>query len=353
MSRFLSDKYADLKPYTPGEQPREGRYIKLNTNENPFPPHPSVTEAAEAESRKLQLYSDPECRALRAALAAETGLREEELMMTNGSDEALYFAFLAFCDRHTPAVFADVTYGFYPVYARITGTPYREIPLGEDFRLEPKDYYQAAATIFIANPNAPTGLALRPEEIAGILEQNPYTVTVVDEAYVDFGAESCLELTREYDNLLVVQTFSKSRSMAGGRLGFAAGNEELIRDLNAIRYSVNPYNVNRMTAAAGIACLKQEEYTRNNCRIIQENRAWTAARLKELGFEMTESRTNFLFVRHPEVGGEALYRALKKRKILIRHLSGKRIADYNRITVGTRDEMEKLIQALEKIPGIG
>ena len=349
MSRFFSEKYADLEAYTPGEQPRDRKYIKLNTNENPFPPHPSVTEAVRAESSRLQLYSDPECHLLREALARQTGLRKEELLATNGSDEALYFAFLAFCDRHTPAVFADITYGFYPVYAQFQQIPFREIPLKEDLWLDPADYYQAAGTVFIANPNAPTGIALSRKEIEGILEQNPYNVVVVDEAYVDFGAQSCLELIAEYDNLLVIQTFSKSRSLAGGRLGLAAGNAELIADLNTVKYSINPYNVNRMTAAAGVACLAEEEYTRRNCRTICENREWAKKALKKLGFEMTDSMANFLFVRHPDIDGETLYQEMKKRKILIRHFRGERIRDYNRITVGTREEMEKLVSAAEEI----
>lgn len=349
MSRFFSEEYADLDPYTPGEQPRDGVYIKLNTNESPFPPHPAVTEAVERESRRLHLYSDPESRELREALSAATGLKPEELMATNGSDEALFFAFLAFCSRHTPAVFADITYGFYPVFAQSARVPFQEIPLKADLTLDPADYYQAGGTVFIANPNAPTGLALGRKEIEGILERNPYTVCVVDEAYVDFGAESCLPLIREHDNLLVVQTFSKSRSLAGGRLGFAAGNPDLIQDLNTIRYAVHPYSVNRMTAAAGIACLAQEKYTRENCRTIQKNREWAAGALRRLGFILTDSRTNFLFARHPAVDGETLYRKLREKRILIRHFSAERIRDYNRITVGSRAEMEKLVAAAEAI----
>ena len=351
MSRFFSEKYADLEPYVPGEQPQDQVYVKLNTNENPFPPHPAVTEAVQAESRRLHLYSDPECGDLRRALAKRLGLSEEQLIMTNGSDEILNFAFMAFCDQHTPAVFADITYGFYPVFARINQVPFREIPVKEDLRLDPKDYYQAAGTVFIANPNAPTGYALTREEIEGILEENPYNAVVIDEAYVDFGAESVVPLIREYENLLVVQTFSKSRSMAGGRLGFGIGNPELIRDLETVRYSVNPYNVNRMTMAAGVACLENDEYNRKNSLVIQDNRRWTERALKKLGFEMTESMANFLFVRHPDAGGEFLYREAKKRGVLIRHFGLEKIRDYNRITIGTREQMEKLVKTFEEILG--
>ena len=349
MSLYFSDKYVDLEAYVPGEQPRDQQYIKLNTNENPFPPHPAVTEAVRKEAEKLQLYSDPECLDMRRTLAAQLGLEPEELIMTNGSDEVLNFAFMAFCDDHMPAVFPDITYGFYRVFAQVNCVPWRDVPLQEDLTIDVRDFYHSAGTVFIANPNAPTGIALTRDEIRKIIEQNPYSVVVVDEAYVDFGAESCIPLIREYDNLLVTQTFSKSRSMAGGRLGFGAGNEELIRDLNTVRYSVNPYNVNRMTLAAGIACMENDGYNRENCRVIKENREWAAKELKKLGFDMTESMTNFLFVRHPKADGEKLYRELKERGILIRHFSTERIRDYNRITVGTREQMETLVRTIAQI----
>ena len=349
MSLYFSDKYVDLEAYVPGEQPRDQQYIKLNTNENPFPPHPAVTEAVRKEAEKLQLYSDPECLDMRRTLAAQLGLEPEELIMTNGSDEVLNFAFMAFCDDHMPAVFPDITYGFYRVFAQVNCVPWRDVPLQEDLTIDVRDFYHSAGTVFIANPNAPTGIALTRDEIRKIIEQNPYSVVVVDEAYVDFGAESCVPLIREYDNLLVTQTFSKSRSLAGGRLGFGAGNEELIRDLNTVRYSVNPYNVNRMTLAAGIACMENDGYNRENCQVIKENREWAAKELKKLGFDMTESMTNFLFVRHPKADGEKLYRELKERGILIRHFSTERIRDYNRITVGTREQMETLVRTIAQI----
>ena len=349
MSRFFSEKYAQLKAYTPGEQPRDQRYIKLNTNENPFSPPPEVEEVLMEEWEKLRLYPDPECRELRALLAERLEVAPEELLMTNGSDEILYFAFMAFCDAHTPAVFADITYGFYPVYAQVNLVPYRVIPLKEDLRLDPKDYEQAAGTVFIANPNAPTGLALSREQVEGILEKNTYNVVVIDEAYVDFGAESCVPLIRQYDNLLITQTFSKSRSMAGGRLGMGIGNPDLIRDLNTIKYSTNPYNINRLTMAAGIATLREDEVNRKNCETIVRTRRWTAAELKKLGFEMTDSVTNFLFAKHPEISGEKLYLELKKRGILIRHFSDPRIQDYNRITIGTREQMETLVETVKEI----
>lgn len=349
MSRFFSDKYKDLEPYTPGEQPREQKYIKLNTNENPYPPLPEVAEAVRKASEKLYLYSDTECVELRKNLAERLNVSPDELLMTNGSDEILNFAFMAFCDKHTPAYFADITYGFYPVFADINQVPYEEIPVKEDLTIEIKDYFQKAGTIFIANPNAPTAIALRRSEIEEILKQNLYNVVVVDEAYVDFGAESCVPLIKEYDNLLVTQTFSKSRSMAGARLGMGIGNPELIRDLNAVKYSLNPYNVNSLTSAAGVASLKMDEYNMKNCGIIIETRSRTERALRELGFEMTTSQTNFLFARHPAISGEDLYLELKKRGILIRHFNKERIKDYNRITIGTPEQMDTLVATIKQV----
>ena len=349
MSRFFSDKYKDLEPYTPGEQLNDQKYIKLNTNENPYPPLPEVAEAVRKASEKLYLYSDTECVELRKNLAERLNVSPDELLMTNGSDEILNFAFMAFCDKHTPAYFADITYGFYPVFADINQVPYEEIPLKEDLTIDISDYFQRAGTIFIANPNAPTAIALRRSEIEEILKQNLYNVVVVDEAYVDFGAESCVPLIKEYDNLLVTQTFSKSRSMAGARLGMGIGNPELIRDLNAVKYSLNPYNVNSLTSAAGVASLKLDEYNKKNCEIIMETRSRTERALRELGFEMTTSQTNFLFARHPAISGENLYLELKKRGVLIRHFNKERIKDYNRITIGTPEQMETVVATIKQV----
>lgn len=349
MSRFFSEKYMDLEPYVPGEQPRVRKLIKLNTNENPYPPLPEVAQAVAEESSRLHLYSDPESHAIREALAERLGLSPSELIVSNGSDEVLNYAFMAFCDEHIQAIFPDITYGFYPVFARINLVPFQEIPLREDLTLDPKPYLNAASTIFIANPNAPTGLALSREQIREIVKANPYNVVVVDEAYVDFGAESVLPLIREYDNLLVTRTFSKSRSLAGGRLGFGAACPDLISDLNAMRDSTNPYNVNRLTAAAGIACLRRDEYNMENCRRIMETRGETARALRELGFEVTDSRANFLFVRHPALPGDRYYQALRARNILVRHFNRPRIVDYSRVTVGTPEQMDRLVSATKEI----
>ena len=349
MSRFFSSKYAYLTPYTPGEQPQKTGYVKLNTNESPFSPSPYAIKAAYSEMKRLELYPDPQCSALRNALAETCGVSPNEVVATNGSDEALYFAFLAFCDSMHPAVFADITYGFYRVFAQLCGIEYREIPLKEDFTLDPKDYKNVGATVFIANPNAPTGIALSLNEIESIIASNPDNVVVVDEAYVDFGAESCVKLIRKYDNLLVVRTFSKSRSMAGARLGFAMGHEKLISDLNTIRYSTNPYNINRMTLAAGTAALEDKDYFYQCLNVLCENREMAKRELEKMGFELTDSRTNFLFARHPKLDGGELYEKLKARGVLIRHFDAPRIREYNRITVGTQEQMSILFKNVRAI----
>ena len=348
MSRFFTGRLSALTPYVPGEQPQDRKYLKLNTNESPFPPSPGVTRAAEEEAGKAQLYSDPESAVLRRALGARYGLEPERIVVSNGSDEVLNFAFMAFGDEKAPLVFPDITYGFYPVFAELNRIPYRTIPLDGDFRIRPEDYYDSGCNVVLANPNAPTGLALEPDQVEDILKRNREHVVILDEAYVDFGGESALPLLGKYDNLLIVQTFSKSWSMAGARLGFAMGSEAIIGDLKTIQYSTNPYNVNRMTAAAGTAALREQAYYDDCCRRIMENRVWTKERLEEMGFSVLPSRTNFLFARWDRMGGEELYLALKERGILIRHFGLERIRDYNRITIGTREQMETFIAGVRE-----
>ena len=349
MSRFLSKKYASLTPYTPGEQPQNRKYIKLNTNESPFPPSEKAVQAAFEEAKRLQLYSDPECKALVKKLSENLGVSEREVLLTNGSDEILNFAFMAFCDSEHPAVFPDITYGFYPVFAQLNNIPYEEIPLKEDFTLDINDYCGINKTIFIANPNAPTGIALSKADIEKIVASNPESVVVIDEAYVDFGGESCVDLIHKYDNLIVTQTFSKSRSMAGARLGFRVGCKALIADLNTIKYSTNPYNINRMTMSAGIGALADETYFRENLEKIIATRTRTTEKLRALGFELPDSSTNFLFVKHPKIGGQALYLALKERGVLVRNWEKPLLYDYNRITVGSDEEMDRFLEILTAI----
>ena len=350
MSRFFTHRLDKLTPYTPGEQPRDMQYIKLNTNESPYPPSPAVIEAAKTEAGRLQLYSDPTCREITDKLAALYGVSPEQVILTNGSDEVLNFAFMAFADEEHPLVFPTITYGFYPVFAELNRIPYTEIPLKEDFSVDYRDYLNLGGkTIVIANPNAPTGLCLPLSEIEEIVRTNPDGVVIIDEAYVDFGAESAVALVDKYENLLVTQTFSKSRSLAGARLGFGIGGKALIADLHTVRYSTNPYNVNRMTEAAGYAALCDNDYYMDNCRIIVENRDYTTKALTALGFEVLPSLTNFVFAKTDKISGEALYLELKRRGILVRHFGKAEITDYNRITIGTKEQMEAFIAAVSDI----
>lgn len=349
MSKFFSAKYAALAPYVPGEQPKDAQYIKLNTNESPFAPPASVVEAARREAEKLQLYSDPECSALTKKAAEVWGVKKSQILMTNGSDEGLNFAFMAFCDEKHPIVFPDISYGFYVVFAQLNGVPYQTVPLQEDFSIDYRDYVGIGKNIVIANPNAPTGLALRSAEIEEIVKSNPDNVVMIDEAYVDFGGESCVPLVDKYDNLLITQTFSKSRSLAGGRLGVVIGNEKLIADLNAVKYSTNPYNVNRMTAAAGLAALNEKEWFESSCAEIQTVRERTAAALKKAGFTVLDSKANFLFAKSDEIGGRALYERLKAKGVLVRQFNAARIEDFIRITIGTQAQMDVLLEKIAEI----
>ncbi|MBQ7416063.1 MAG: histidinol-phosphate transaminase [Oscillospiraceae bacterium] len=349
MSRFFSAKYNTLTPYTPGEQPRDQQYIKLNTNESPFPPSPLAQQRAQEEAAMLQLYSDPTCVSLTSAAAKALGVAADEILFSNGSDEVLNFAFMAFCDADTPAIFPDITYGFYKVFAQLNGIPYEQIPLKEDFTIDLRDYAARNATIFIANPNAPTGLYLSLDKIEQIVKNNPCSVVVIDEAYIDFGGESAIPLTKKYDNLLVVQTFSKSRSMAGARLGFAVGCKNLIQDLNTIKYSTNPYNVNRMTMAAGVGALEDVDYFRGNCRAIMDNRSWTTSELAKLGFTTLPSLTNFVFTKNEAISGKEFYLKLKSKGILVRHFDIPRLTDYVRVTIGSAEQMAAFIRTTKEI----
>lgn len=349
MSRFLSSKYATLEPYTPGEQPKIKKLTKLNTNESPYPPAPEVVAAAAAAAENLQLYPDPDCTDLRKAIAGMLGVDPDEVLCNNGSDEGLYFAFMAYCDSERPAVFPAISYGFYPVFAEITGISCRQVPLKEDFSIDPEDYYNAEGTIFIANPNAPTGIPLSRDQIEGILQHNPDNIVVIDEAYVDFGTETAVPLIHKYDNLLVIQTFSKSRSLAGMRLGYVAGSKSLIADLNALRFSTNPYNLDRIAMAAGIASLEHDEINREHCMTVMETRSYTTEKLAEMGFVMTDSTANFIFVRHPEVSGEVIFRKLRERGVVVRHFDKPEIREYNRITIGSREQMDILLTEVAEI----
>ena len=348
MSRFLKQTYQELEAYVPGEQPRDMVYIKLNTNESPFPPAPQVAEAMTKEQVDLlRLYSDPTCKVLKEKLANLYGVKTENIYVGNGSDEVLEFAFMAF--SQDGVLFPDITYGFYTVFGDLFRTDYRQVPLKEDFSVDYKDYCNAGKMIVIANPNAPTGLSIPVWQIEEILKSNPDHVVLIDEAYVDFGGESCYPLLNQYENLLVVRTFSKSRCLAGGRLGYAIGPANLIADLEKLKFSTNPFNVNRLSMVLGEATVDAEDYYQEKCREIIAIREKTTELMREMGFEVLPSQGNFIFARHNAIGGEALYLELKKRGILVRHFNGARIREFNRITIGTAEQMDKFIATVREI----
>ena len=350
MSKYLSPKLETVTPYTPGEQPQDQQYIKLNTNESPYRPSPAVVAAvSEHEVEKLRLYSDPACTDLLKTAAAHFGLQPDQIMPGNGSDENLFFALRAFCDENHPLAYADITYGCYGVWCGLMHIPSHIIPLKEDFTLDPADYYGLNETIVIANSNAPTGLCLPRSAIEGILQSNPDSVVIVDEAYVDFGGESCVPLIDQYENLLVVQTFSKSRQLAGARLGLAMGNAALIADLNRVKFSLNPYNINRLTLKAGQAALEDTAYFEKTRAAIMDTRAWTMQQLTDRGFTVLDSRANFVFASTNRINGGVLYKELKKNGILVRHFDAPRIENWLRITIGTPEQMQALMDAVDKI----
>ena len=350
MSKFLSKEAGRLAPYTPGEQPQDQQYVKLNTNESPFPPSPKVVKAiSRAELLKLNLYSDPTCGQLAEAIAKRYELQPENIITGNGSDEILAFAFRAFCGEGKLLAYADITYGFYKSQVALFGLDAKIIPLREDFTLNVDDYMDFPGTIVIANPNAPTGMAVSRADIQRLLESNPDRVVIVDEAYVDFGAESCVPMIYRYDNLLVVQTMSKSRSLAGGRVGFALGSPELISALNRVKYSFNPYNVNRLSIIAGAAAVEDEAYFQTCAGAIRNNRAWTVRELEELGFSVLPSQANFVFAKSDKLPGGELYRKLKETGILVRWFDADRIRDYVRITIGSLEQMTALVDEIARL----
>lgn len=348
MSRFLKPIYQAMDAYVPGEQPRDMQYIKLNTNESPFPPAPQVQKAIdEKEVANLRLYSDPTCKVLKEKLAGLYEVKPENIYLSNGSDDILNFAFMAF--GHNGVVFPDISYGFYKVFGDLYGIDYTQIPLQEDFTINYRDYCGVNRLVVIANPNAPTGIQLPVEQIRQVLETNPDSVVLIDEAYVDFGGESCYPLIKEFSNLLVVRTFSKSRSMAGARLGYAIANEELIADLEKIKYSTNPYNVNRMTLRVGEATVDAENYYQDMCREIARIREYTKEKLEQMGFQVLPSKANFLFAMYPGKEGKRLYEQLKVNGILVRHFNKPRIYPYLRITIGTQSQMDAFLSVIEML----
>lgn len=348
MSRFLNGQFQSLEAYTPGEQPRDMQYIKLNTNESPYPPAPSVVAAMGTQDIELlRLYSDPTAKGLKEKLAGLYKVQPENVFVSNGSDEVLNFAFMAFGGQG--AVFPDISYGFYEVYGELYGIDYQKIPLKADFSVEYRDYCGKNKMVVIANPNAPTGMCLPLSQIEEIVRSNPDSLVLIDEAYVDFGGETALPLIAKYDNLLVTRTFSKSRCLAGGRLGYAFASPAIIADLEKIKYSTNPYNINRLTLKLGEATVEAEDYYQEKCAAICKTRTWTAQQLEALGFTMLPSKTNFLFAKTDKMDGEELYTRLKNKGILVRHFTNPRIAQFNRITIGTPEQMQVFINTVIEV----
>ena len=350
MKRFWSERIKNLVPYTPGEQPKDRVFIKLNTNENPYPPSPKVIAAIEnAAGEGLRLYPDPEATALRQAIADYHGLKPEQVFCGNGSDEVLGLCFYAFFTPGKKVVFPDITYSFYPVYTELFGLDYEEIPLNEDFSLPVDQFLGGNGGAVICNPNAPTGRTLPLSDIRRILDANPDVVVLVDEAYADFGAQSAVELIGEYPNLVVVCTMSKSRSLAGMRIGYALGNADLIAGVNCVKNSFNSYPLDRLALAAGEAAIRDVEYFEQTRRNIMCTRDNTIVRLKELGFRVQDSNANFIFITHPDKSGQELQQGLRDRGILVRWFNKPRIDQYLRVSIGTDEDMEKMCAACEDI----
>lgn len=352
MSRFWSHLTHSLTPYVPGEQPRMTELVKLNTNENPIGPSPRALEAIRQEAADtLRLYPDPQAQALRTALAAYHKVKPEQVFVGNGSDEVLAHAFAALLKHDAPLLFPDITYSFYPVYCRLFGIAYEAVPLDARMQIRVADYRKAAGALIVPNPNAPTGIALSRAEIATLLQQHPDAPVVIDEAYVDFGAESAIPLVASHPNLLVVQTMSKSRALAGLRVGYAIGDADLIEALNRVKDSFNSYPLGGPAQAGAIASLEDEAYFQAARARVIEGRERLNRGLARLGFDVLPSSANFVFARHPAHAGAALAAALRQRAVIVRHFSAPRIADYLRITVGTDAQTDRLLSALSEILG--
>lgn len=350
MKEFWSSRIRDMVPYVPGEQPGERVFIKLNTNENPYPPSPRAVEAIRAAAGEgLRLYPDPGCIKLRQAVADAHGLLPEQVYVGNGSDEVLAFCFQAFFDPERPVRFADITYSFYKVYVSYFGLKAEIVPLNDDFTLPAARFFEGSGGVVLANPNAPTGLAVGLEEIRAVLEHNRSRVVLVDEAYVDFGAETAVPLLQEYDNLVIVRTLSKCRSLAGLRVGYALGAPGLMAALCCVRDSINSYPVDRLAQAGAAAAMEDTAWFEKTRREIMKERERTAGRLRELGFTVTDSAANFLFAHHPRVPARSLVSGLRERGILVRYFPEPRIDDHLRISVGTTEEMDALCEALRAL----
>ncbi|QNK58242.1 histidinol-phosphate transaminase [Paenibacillus sp. PAMC21692] len=350
MSKFWSPLAASLVPYVPGEQPKDKTYVKLNTNENPYPPSPAALKAMEdAVNDDLRLYPDPTCDELVQAASNYYGLSPEQTFVGNGSDEVLAFAFAAFFDPAKPLLFPDITYSFYKVYAKLYGLSPKLIPLDEEFNIPMEQFQGEHGGIIMPNPNAPTAQLIPLSEIRSLLERNPDNVVIIDEAYIDFGGQSAVTLVPQFPNLLVVQTLSKSRSLAGLRVGFAFGSEELIDGLNRIKNSFNSYTMDRVALRGAVASLADEAYFRETTDKVVATRDRVAQQVKELGFRSTDSKANFLFIKHPAIPASKLFAELRERGVLVRYFNSPRIDNYLRVSIGTDEEMNTFVGALREI----
>lgn len=344
------DNLRTIEPYVPGEQPNLPDMVKLNTNENPYPPSPKVVETLKSfDCDSLRLYPDPNSQVLVDALAKRYGLQSDQVFLGVGSDDVLAIAFMTFFNSDKPILFPDITYSFYDVWAELFRIPYERPALDDHFDLIPEDYYKENGGVVIANPNAPTGVLQSMDFLRDVIEHNRDVVVIIDEAYADFSGSSALELTKEYDNVLIVQTYSKSRSLAGMRIGYAMGNPELIRAMNDVRYSYNSYPMTRLSVALGKAALEDETYFRETVAKVVETREWTKKELKRLGFSFRDSQTNFIFAAHESVPAQTIFDALREKHIFVRHFGQKRIENYLRISIGTQAEMERFIRETEQI----
>ena len=350
MKEFWSSRIQNLVPYTPGEQPKHQTFIKLNTNENPYPPSPKALAAIAANvNEDLKLYSDPEGTQLREAIAKVYHVKPSQVFVGNGSDEVLAFAFQAFFGVGDTIVFPDITYSFYPVYANMFGIHCRTVPLREDFTMPVDQLIGNNDGVVITNPNAPTGIELPQAELRRILEGNPDVVVIVDEAYVDFGGTSALPLVEEYPNLLVVQTLSKSRALAGLRVGFAIGNENLIQAVNCVKNSINSYTLDRLALAGGAAAVEDVAYFQEHCAMVALTRERVSDALREMGFTVLPSKANFIFISHPVVPAKKLFVELRKAGILVRYFDLPRIDNFLRVTIGTDPDMNTFLQVMKQL----
>ena len=349
MSKFWSEKTKQLQPYVPGEQPKIANLVKLNTNENPFPPSPLVLKAMQAVTEDLRLYPDPNADRLKQTIADYYGLSREQIFVGNGSDEVLAQAFAAFFQGKQQLLLPDISYSFYPVYCQLYDVEARYIPLDEHFAINPADYYGAQAGVVFPNPNAPTGCILPLAQVEQILQANPDCVVLVDEAYIDFGGESAVALIADYPNLLVVQTLSKSRSLAGMRIGLALGQAELIEGLERVKNSFNSYPLDRLAQAGAIAAFEDENYFRSTCAKVIENRIWLTKHLSQLGFEVLPSQANFVFASHKNKTAVEIAAELRRHGVVVRHFPQERINNFLRISVGTQQQQQRLIEVLEEM----